>query len=152
MSSTQGFLCGKTQLRFDALQAALVPRSAEFTSSERARSNELINQLLAQQDARSQRQLKLFLVLIDLYASFRFFKSFRRLGPARQNKVLSAFFDSPIPLIRKGFWGLNTLARLGVYSQPALHTEIGYLLRPNPQPESIQASAQSQDSITDSHS
>ena len=48
-----------------------------------------------------------------------------------QDALLSSLFGARVPLLRKGFWGLNALARLGVYGQTSLHAEIGYRLREN---------------------
>jgi hypothetical protein len=55
---------------------------------------------------------------------------FRNLNEQAQEKVMNFFFDSPIGLFRKGFWGLNTLCKLGVYSQQSIYADIGYRLRP----------------------
>ncbi len=128
----QDFLSGTRLHRFEALQHCLVPRSKTFSAQEAQRSRDTVNQLLAQQSASAQGKLALFLVLFDLVACLRYARSFKRLSDQQKSRVLNFFFDSPIGLLRKGFWGLNTLARLGVYSQTELHQELGYQLRPEP--------------------
>jgi len=125
------FLSGKMISRFEAIQNCLVPRSKTFTSAEKSRSQNLINTVLAEQDKSATKKLALFITLIDV-VSFTFHaRSFRNLSAKNKMSIMNLFFDSPIPIFRKGFWGLNTLARLGVYGQKKLHEEIGYILREN---------------------
>ena len=126
------FLSGKIILRFEAIQNCLVPRSKTFTHQERSRSKKLINQVLQHQDETSKKKLALFILLIDIAALLFHARIFRHINQTKQTSLLTKFFDSPIPILRKGFWGLNTLARLGVYGQKELHDEIGYQLRSNP--------------------
>lgn len=126
------FLTGKRLVRFEALQHALVPRSRGLSDAGRAESRRLVNDLIGNRAPADQRRLALFLWIIDLVSFLVGLRPFRRLPAARQRRVLAWFFDNPIPLLRKGFWGLNTMAKLGVYGQPAVHDEIGYELRENP--------------------
>src|SRR5262249_38425099 len=126
------FLTAARLARFESLQRALVPRSARFTPSERAASRELVDQFLARQPEKTRRKLALFLVVIDVLSLLRGLRPFRRLPAPRQARLLAWLFDSPVGLLRKGFWGLNTLARLGVYGQTAIYPEIAYRVRENP--------------------
>jgi len=126
------FLSGKMILRFEAIQNCVVPRSKTFTSQERSRSKKLINQVLQSQDETSKKKLTLFIILIDVAALIFHARLFRHISQTKQTLLLTKFFDSPVPILRKGFWGLNTLARLGVYGQKELHDEIGYHLRSKP--------------------
>jgi len=117
--------------RFESLQRSLVPRSQHFSAEERYSSLLLVNTLLEDQPAKSVKKLIIFMLLIDVTALIRFRGRFRDLSDSQKNRILHSFFNSPIALFRKGFWGLNTLARLGVYGQTGLHEEIGYRLRKN---------------------
>lgn len=125
-------LSGRQAERFLALQQQLVPRSQHFNVEQTKRGLELVNTLLLQQSPQSQRKLGLFLRLIDLFSLCLARHSFRHASTTGQQRVLRFLFDSPVGLLRKGFWGLNTLARYGVYGQPDLYQEIGYVLRSNP--------------------
>ena len=125
------FLSGKMISRFEAIQNCLVPRSRTFTSEEQSRSQSLVNTVLAQQDKIATKKLALFITLIDVFSLAFHARSFRNISTKKQTSIMNLFFDSPIPILRKGFWGLNTLARLGVYGQKKLHEEIGYILREN---------------------
>lgn len=127
------FLSGIQRVRFEALQRRLVPRSAAFGEAEREASATLVNNLVAKQAEANRRKLGLFLVIIDVLSFFFGLRPFRGLPPARQDAVLRFLFDNPVSLLRKGFWGLNTLAKLGVYGQPTLYNDIHYRVRENPQ-------------------
>lgn len=129
------FLNGARLQRFESLQKCLVPRSKTFNRQQAQRSRDTVNHLLSQQSPTAQRKLAVFLVLFDIVTSLRYAKLFKNLSDDQQAQTLKFFFDSPIGLLRKGFWGLNTLARLGVYSQTELHQELGYQLRPDPAKE-----------------
>jgi len=50
--------------------------------------------------------------------------------PARRTRLLSALQDSPVLLLRRGFWGLRTLIFLGYYTRPAVAAEIGWRAHP----------------------
>ncbi len=121
-------LNGSSLIRFEAFQQCLLPQCQTFTIVEKAQSLQLVNDLLQDQGANIIRQFKVFLLLIDMVALVRCGGTFKNLNIKKQNTVLNSFYDSPIPLFRKGFWGLNTLARLGVYGQTSRHDKLGYKL------------------------
>jgi len=123
------FLFGKMILRFESIQQCLVPSSKTFNQNEREFSVELINSVLEQQSDNAKSKLALFITLIEITGFIFYRKAFINLTDDEKNTVLTKFFDSPIGLFRKGFWGLNTLARLGVYGQKQRHINIGYQLR-----------------------
>lgn len=132
MYPMEPFLSGMRLVRFEALQRRLVPRAARFTETEREASRTLVNNLVAKQAAKNRRKLGLFLAIIDVLSLFFGLRAFRNLPAGRQDAVLRFLFDAPVGLLRKGFWGVNTLAKLGVYGQPALYEEINYRVRENP--------------------
>ena len=130
--SLSPFLIGVRLARFEALQCRLVPRAARFSDEERRRSCDLVETFLARQPDATRRKLAVFLIVIDVLSLFRGLAPFRALKPLRQQALLRWLFDAPVGLLRKGFWGLNTLARLGVYGQTQLYEEIAYRVRDNP--------------------
>ena len=129
MAEAPAFLTGKRLLRFEALQRDLVPRAAAFDDAARAASRRLVDDLVGAMPAVNQRKLGLFLAIIDLLAFFFGLRPYRALPEARRLRLLAWLFDAPVGLLRKGFWGLNSLARLGVYGNPAIWPEIGYAPR-----------------------
>ena len=130
-TKTALFLTGYKASFFESLQNSLVPRSKDFTPLQKQQSKDLINRLLDDQSESSKRKLALFFILIDLFSVLTNGKTFIKLKDDNKKALLQSFFDSPISLLRKGFWGINTLARMGVYGQTELHAEIGYTLRSN---------------------
>ena len=124
------YLSGINAERFESLQNCLLPRSKQFNEIEKQRSIDSVNLLMADQSKSAGRKLLIFIGLIDVVSYIYHFKSFRQLNNLQQNSILNKFFNSPIGIIRKGFWGLNTIARLATYGQKELHDEIGYHLRP----------------------
>ncbi len=126
------FLTGIRQIRFESLQRRLAPRCETFSPDQWQASRDRINQLLAKQPAKNRKKLALFLFIIDLFSFIVGMQPFRKLPPVRQDRILRTLFDSPVGLLRKGFWGLNTLAKLGVYGEPSLYEEMGYRLRETP--------------------
>lgn len=126
------FLIGKRRERFEAVQHCLVPRSRTFIPEQKETSRQIINELLTPQSATVHFKLALLLLIIDLASLLRGFHTFTHLDEDEQNEVMNWFFDSPFSVFRKGFWGLNTLAKLGVYGQSSVYPEIGYTLRQTP--------------------
>ena len=129
---SRDFLEGKRLVRFEALQAALVPRSRDLNWSQREHGRELVNQLLAIMSAADRRALAQYLLAIDVFSLLYGLRPFQSLSETKQAALLGWLFDCPIPLLRKGFWGLNSLAKLSVYGQPSLGDNFGYHVRKNP--------------------
>lgn len=126
------FFTTSRRKRFEAIQRCLVPRSRGFDDARRRVSAELINGVLAYKSGLIRCKIALFLLLIDLCALVTGGRCFASLNEERQNQVMCRLFDSPVALLRKGFWGINTLAKMGVYGQECLYEELGYKLRPTP--------------------
>ncbi len=114
----------------EAVIGALVPRYQRFSDNQKKEAVKLIDRILASKPKSVISKIKLFLILIEMVSVVRGGRCFKNLSPEKQKKVLNFFFDSPLPLLRKGFWGINTLAKLGVYGQPSVYDEIGYVKRP----------------------
>jgi hypothetical protein len=125
------FLEGRRVSFFQAVQGCLVPRAQEFTSQQQQESLKIINDFLHGQGHGVRFKLKLFFFFIDFLSCLWGLRPFRYLGAQKQKAVMTFLFDCPIPVLRKGFWGLNTLAKLGVYGQPSIYPDMGYKLKGN---------------------
>jgi hypothetical protein len=132
MAAETPFLRGNTLRRFEAVQHQLVPSTARFEPAQRAASLALVNELTSQMPAENRRKLAVFLLAIDVVSCAVGRRRFARLPAEKQQRVLQWFFDCPVPLLRKGFWGLNALAKLSAYGQSERYDQIGYRLRANP--------------------
>jgi hypothetical protein len=62
----------------------------------------------------------------ELRRTLRRGRRFPRLAPAGRVRCLLRFQDSPILLLRRGFWGLRTLAFMGYYGRAEAAAGIGY--------------------------
>lgn len=124
------FLTSARWRRFEAIQRALVPRSSHLEPQVRLEGRRVVDAMIARQNPQMQRKLALFLVIIDLLAWLRFQNGFADIGSENQRKLMLWLFDNPLGLLRKGFWGLNTLAKMSVYGLPAVYNDIGYSVRP----------------------
>lgn len=123
------FLTPKTVSRFEIIQSVLVPRFTSFSNEQILESRRLINSILAEKSFFIHLKIRFFLVFIDFVSWMIAGNFFRKLNHAKQMRILNFFFNSPVSLFRIGFWGINTLAKLGVYGQTSLYPEIGYQKR-----------------------
>lgn len=129
---TRIFLKGSRLTRFEALQNELVPLSKSFTPAELEESRRLINLVLADKPLLIHFKIALFLRLIDFVSLITGGHSFKKLRSGTRRHVLDFFFSNPFPLLRKGFWGINTLAKMGLYGQSSVYPKLNYRLKETP--------------------
>lgn len=120
------FLTGKRLEKFVAIQNCLVPRSTKFSEEQKNESIKSVNDFISFKPDIIAYKIMLFLMLIDIASIVMNFKTFKSADLVGQHKVMDFFFDNKISLMRKGFWGINALAKLGVYSQASIYPDIGY--------------------------
>jgi hypothetical protein len=85
-----------------------------------------IDQALAKRPARMQRQLQLFIRIINLQSLLRYRRALPRLSQEQRTALLSQFEDSRFLLFRRGFWGVRTLVFMGYYARPQCSRTLGY--------------------------
>ena len=91
------------------------------------RFDRIVTEAVADRPATMQRQLGVFLKLIQVVPVLRWGRPFTRLDGARQDRLLSWLEDHPVGTVRAGFWGLKTLTFMGWYGQPEVTADIGYV-------------------------
>ena len=106
-----------------------IPPADLLSATDQTNALILINNFLSSKDKAVLFKIALFLNIIDLVSFCFGLCCFRKLSPEKKIRVMNFFFDSPLPLLRKGFWGINTLAKMAVYGQPAIYQEIGYNIK-----------------------
>lgn len=111
---------------FRALAATFVPETAHATDREWAALEETVGRALAARPVALQKQIALFVRVLDLSARVRYGRGLVALDPARRTALLQSFARSPLLLFRRGIWGLRTLAMMGWYTQPGVITALGY--------------------------
>ena len=111
---------------FRAVARTVVPETTSLDAAGWARLEAIVEDALARRPARMRRQLVLFIRLIDWMSLLRHGRRFRSLGGDARARLLERLQDSPVLLLRRGFWGLRTLVYMGWYAQPSTATRIGY--------------------------
>jgi hypothetical protein len=115
---------------FRSLAVTIVPDAERLGDAEWSELEALVEQALAARPAAMRRQLRMFVRLLEWLPLARYGRPFTRLDVARRTRLLERVQDSPLLLLRRGFWGLRTLVLLGYYARPAASAEIGYRADP----------------------
>lgn len=111
---------------FRALVTTFVPEAAALGAAEWAEVEAIVEQALAERPAGLRRQVVLLMRALEWLPAARFGRRLSRLDPARRTRVLGRLERSPLLLLRRGIWGLRTLAFMGYYARPAAADQIGY--------------------------
>jgi hypothetical protein len=109
-----------------AVAATVVPDAAALDEPGWNELEAIVEQALAIRPPAVRRQLGVFLRLIEFLPTARFGRRFSRLDAAARTRVLAWLQDSPLLLVRRGFWGVRTLVLMGYYARPAAARAIGY--------------------------
>ena len=111
---------------FRALCTAFVPESAELKEPAWRELESEVERALADRPPAVQKQMVLLIRILDLLARVRHGSPLAALTPAARRELLTRLQDSRWLLLRRGVWGLRTLAFLGYYSRPDTAASIGY--------------------------
>ena len=111
---------------FRALAEAFVPESAALDEPGWADAERIVARFLAGRPAAVRRQLRFLIHLLDLLPLLRYGRRFRSLDEARRHHFLEAAQNAPVLLLRRGIWGLRTLAFMAYYERPGAAAVIGY--------------------------
>ena len=114
------------RITFRAFVATIVPEAVSLDEPHWADLERVVEATLAARPRSLQRQLRLLLRGIQWLPVLRYSRTFSSLDRVRQAHFLSYLQDHPIQLVRKGFFGLRTLALLGYYGRPEAARAIGY--------------------------
>ncbi len=115
---------------FRALSEAFVPEAAELDTAGWRRVAEIAGSGLETRPPAVQRQVVLLVRLLDGLSLLRHGRRLRKLPPERRRHFLDSMQHSRSLLLRRGVWGLRTLAFMGYYARPEVHSEIGYRADP----------------------
>lgn len=108
----------------------MVPEIAVLEPDGWAALDRIVANAVAARPPKMQRQLALFISAIEWLPLLRYGRPFTKLTPARRHRFLESLQDSPLLLIRRGFWGLRTLILMGYYTQGRAIAAIGYRADP----------------------
>lgn len=111
---------------FLAFRETSIPFVKDLTVSEQVASMKLLNEFVAKKPPRVQRKLRAFCAVIDIMALLRMRKHFYHLDIAQRSQLMSRLLDSRVSVFRKGFWGVNALAKLSIYGLEELYPRIHF--------------------------
>lgn len=111
---------------FRAVVRATVPSAEGFDEARWTRAEEIVEVSLADRTGAMRRQVVLFLRLLDVLARVRFGRGLARLDPGLARRLLGRLERAPVLLLRRGVWGVRTLAFMGCYGQEAARVHLGY--------------------------
>lgn len=112
--------------RFRAVVVAAVPEAATLGDAEWQDVESIVSRALASRPAAVRRQIALFLLLLEVTALARYGRRLSRLAVEERWRFLDSLSKSRLLLVRRGIWGLRTLAFMGYYARPDAAREIGY--------------------------
>jgi hypothetical protein len=110
---------------FRASAVAIVPEAARLRPADWQELEGIVEAALDERPPVARR-LRLLLRLLDVFALVRFRRRFSALDPILRARLLASLQDSPLALLRRGFWGLKTLVLMGYYGRAGAGSEIGY--------------------------
>lgn len=111
---------------FRSVVETVVPEARELDAGEWARVEEIVEDALRARPHALRVQLRLLLRVIRWLPVLRWGRTFPSLSLDGRRRFLAALQDAPILLLRRGFWGVRTLAFMGYYGREELHRELGY--------------------------
>jgi hypothetical protein len=111
---------------FRAVTRAAVPGAGELDEAAWVRGEALVEGALADRPPRVRRQVALFLRILGALSWLRFGRSLTRLDASGAQGLLASVERSPLLLLRRGMWGVRTLAFMGVYGQTQVRRSLGY--------------------------
>ena len=112
--------------RFRAIATAVVPEAATLSESEWSSAAAIIADAVAARPPAMRRQLGLFVRALDLVSFARRGRSFGALRQNERTALLEWLGASPLLMLRRGVWGVRTLAFMGYYARAEVSAAIGY--------------------------
>lgn len=129
-SEAPGPVLDRVRGAFRAIAEAVLPPDAELGADGWERAFEIIEASLADRPTAVKRQLQLFVRGVNLLSVPIKGRTLRRLSREQRVPILERLERSRILLVRRGFWGVRTLALMGYYGQQEVRDRIGYRALP----------------------
>jgi len=107
-----------------------VPEAVNLSPAEWRDGEALAEGLLAERPAAVRRQVRMLVRALNLLAILRGGQRLARLNPTARSRLLESLQDSPFLVLRRGIWGLRTLAFLVYYGRPEGRAAVGYRASP----------------------
>lgn len=111
---------------FRAIVVAAVPGAHTLEERGWREVGDVLERALGARPRALRWQTTLFLSALDLVALLRWGRRMRSLETAKARRLLSALEKSPVLPVRKGVWGVRTLAFMGYYGRATVAHDLGY--------------------------
>jgi len=131
---------------FRALVVGFVPEAADLSAEAWDEGEALAEGMLAGRPATIQRQVRFLIRALDVLSFLRRGHRLARLDPEARTRLLASLQDSRLLLMRRGVWGLRTLAFVVYYGRDEGRAAVGY--RGNPGGWIARAAARSGEATT----
>lgn len=115
---------------FRALATVFVPETGDIDEPSWSRLEAIVTGALATRPPALQRQVVLFVKILDILALVRHGGRLAALDPATRTGLVERVGSSHLLLFRRGVWGLRTLVQMGWYGQPEVQRSLGYRAAP----------------------
>lgn len=117
---------GAVRPLFRAVVMTAVPEAERLSPEAWSELEQIVERALVDRPSSVQRQVRAFLRLVNVIALATNGHGFARLDSAHRLRLLERLAASRLSLVRRGVWGIRTLAFMGYYARPAAAAEIGY--------------------------
>lgn len=114
---------------FRAVVETVVPEAGELDPDGWSRVETIVEDALRDRPPALRVQLRVLLRLVRWLPLLRWGRPFPSLSLDARRRFLAFLQDAPVLLLRRGFWGVRTLAFLGFYGRREVHRELGYRAR-----------------------
>jgi len=117
---------GRGNARFRALARVCVPEASTLDERQWREAERIVAHAVAARPASVRRQIALFMRVLDGLALVRHGRTFAALPAHKATGLLEALSRSKLLLMRRGVWGVRTLAFMGYYTRADVAGAIGY--------------------------
>lgn len=114
---------------FRAVVETVVPEAGELDPGGWSRVEAIVEDALRARPPSLRVQLRVLLRVVRWLPVVRWGRTFPALSLDARRRFLAFLQDAPVLLLRRGFWGIRTLAFLGFYGRREVHRELGYRSR-----------------------
>jgi hypothetical protein len=111
---------------FRALARTFVPEAGDLDERGWGEAEAIVERFLATRPGSVRRQLVLLMRVLNLLPLFRYGRRFTSLDAATRLRFLETMQDARWLLLRRGVWGVRTLAFMGYYERSEAARRIGY--------------------------
>lgn len=115
---------------FRAIARTVVPEAGALDEDGWSRLEAVVEEGLSTRPPGMVRQIQLFIRAVEWMAVARHGRRFSALPEARRRDFLEGLERGPALMVRRGLWGVRTLAYMGYYTLPEVRAAIGYRAHP----------------------